>query len=499
MVRRKIRVNFVKWVPLLFAGLVLWFIRPWLHSTAMIIYKNPFIIEIIVIGFVLQKLFFRKRGNIEIVTMDGVKKFNLYEGFFFVIVPLFILGGFTVSSILTPVHIVNEFDYNSIDALPETKDNIRLMPYDVAYRYSKDSLQLSQFKLGTENIALIDGSLSWMFPLIPDGAILEFTLKNKGIVYIDATTQEKNTNMVWKDLSVGEGMQIFDNLEWKIFKEMYLVDLDDPYYIPYNDEIYTVISAVSYTYHSKFGFLYSVPRFAGVFLMDSNGDITFLTPEQAKENEVLKGNRVFPENLARFYTESYVYNKGIINRFFIHEDQIDIQDVMRLGRQNRQPFLMDTSDGLKWFISTEPHGESHGIFKIFLIDAIDGNIDMHELPVDKTLTGPVKATDFVRRENPIVDWTRFQIVEPLPFITGSILYWKVVVIPGDAAGIAYQAFVDSETNEVFEAKTDEEIMQFVRTGVVEKDAPAKEKTRDEKITEIKEKLKEVQELVAGLE
>ena len=31
------------------------------------------------------------------------------------------------------------------------------MPYEVAKRHAKDSLQSSQFKLGTENIAIIDG------------------------------------------------------------------------------------------------------------------------------------------------------------------------------------------------------------------------------------------------------------------------------------------------------------------------------------------------------
>lgn len=220
--------------------------------------------------------------------------------------------------------------------------------------------------------------------------------------------------------------------------------------------------------------------------------------EQARNNPVLLNNRIFPENLARYYAEVYKYHKGVINRFIIHEDQIEIRDIPTFVRANKQPYLMSTDEGLKWFISSEPQGESHGIFKIFLIDALTGKIELFELPIEETLTGPVKATDFVRRSNPLVDWTRFKIVEPLPFITDSVLYWKVVVIPQDAAGIAYQAFVNSKTNDVIEAETNEEIAAFIQSGVVVEE-PVIEETREDTIKEIKERLKELEELVGKLE
>lgn len=123
---------------------------------------------------------------------------------------------------------------------------------------------------------------------------------------------------------------------------------------------------------------------------------------------------------------------------------------------------------------------------------------MFELPIDETLTGPMKATDFVRRANPLVDWTRFKIVEPLPFITNSVLYWKVVVIPTDAAGIAYQAFVNSKTNDVVQLETDKDIQLFVQSGIVVEE-PKAEEERETTIKEIKEKLKEIDELIKKLE
>lgn len=494
--KRIFKINFGFFIKLLIFLTVIYFFRPWFHGFFMFFYRYPIFIELVVLWIILNKFLLRKKKKrdkevgVTTISAPDIVKFS----FSFILLFAFMMGGSLFSSIIAPVHVVNELNYNSINELPETNENIRLMPFDVAYRYSKDSLQLSQFKLGTGNIAMIDDSLSWMFPLVPDGAVIQFTLKNKGIVHVDATTQEKTSNMVWKDLNTGEGMLVFDNLDWNIYKSKYFIDTDYPYYLPYEDDIYTVVSVISYSFHQKFGLLYTVPRFGGVFLINSGGEMEFLNPEEASNNEILKENRIFPENLARFYIGSYVYNKGIINRFFIHKDQIDIQDV---SGTNKQPFLMYTSDGLKWFISTEPYGESHGVFKIFLVDAVSGKIDMYELPLDETLTGPIKARDFVRKSNPLVDWNRFRMIEPLPFITNNILYWKVVVIPGDAAGIAYHAFVDARTNDVFELHTDKEVEEFIKTGVKVIETP-EEESKEEIVSEIRERLEEIEGLVERL-
>lgn len=70
----------------------------------------------------------------------------------------------------------------------------------------------------------------------------------------------------------------------------------------------------------------------------------------------------------------------------------------------------------------------------------------------------------MRKANPLVDWSRFQIIEPLPFVRDGALYWKVVVTPQDGAGIAYQAFVDARTNRVYAVEYDEEVARFLPRG-----------------------------------
>lgn len=496
MTKKKSRVleSFLKKITVVIVfGLFVYYFRPWFHGVFMFFYRAPVLIELLVILFIIHLLVLKRKEPKIDISGRGMFFFGSIT---FTVLILFLIFSSFFSVLMPQLYLVNKLNYQSINKLPETKENIRLMPYEVSYRYSKDSLQLSQYKLGTGNIANINGHLSWMFPLIPDGFLLQFLLKNKGVVFVDATTQKKNTNIVWKNLNVGEGMEVFDNLYWNTYKEKYWIDLDDPFYVPYKGELYTVIPAISYSYHQWFGLLYAVPEFGGVVLVDSQGNREFLTPEEAANTPFLKGNRIFPEKLARYYTEAYVYHKGLINKWFIHDDQIDIQDI---SFQNRQPFIMDTSDGLKWFISTEPYGESHGIFKIFLIDAVDGSIEKYELPLKETLTGPIKASDFVRRENPRVDWSKFKMVEPLPFITNGTLYWKLAVIPDDAAGIAYQAFVNSKTNDVLKFDTDQEVQNFINTGSRTEPRENTTKTRNETIEEIKQKMKEIENLLEEIE
>jgi len=476
---------------------LIYFFRPWFHGLVMYFYKNPTIIEVLLIWFVIYYIFNqpkKKKGKGIALEELAVDTFQSPRGILLAALLIFLLIFASLFSYyIVLLELPHTLQYNKIQTLPESTTNLRLMPIDTAHRYARDSLQLSQYKLGTENIVNLNGSLSWTFPLVPDGALLQFLLKNKGIIIVDATVQEKNSRIIEKELAIGEKMQIFDNLYWNLFKKKYLVDVEDPYYIYHNDDIYTIVPAIGYDYKFYWGLVYTLPKFEGLYVVDSSGNIEFWTPGEAEQSELLRGNRIFPEILSRLYVESYAFKRGLINYLFIHEDQIEIQDL----KNYQQPFLLDTEDGLKWFISTEPYGESHGVFKIFLIDARTGEIDLLELSLEKTLTGPVKAADFVRKSNPKVDWTRFRFAEPLPFFKRDILYWKIVVLPIDAAGIAYQAFVNAQTNEVTELQSEEEILAFVKGGL--KDEEEHKEEKEEIIKQIKQKIVEIEELLKELE
>lgn len=483
------------------------YFRPWIHDIVMFLYVNPVIIQAIILTalihyFVFKRIpFLSKPMEVELNTGTQETVNATPSSFLTPLLFVFLLiFGLIFSSWFRNVHIADTVEYAFRDNLPESSENLRLMPYSVAQRYAKDSLQLSQYKLGSESISLVDGDMSWVFPLTPDGFVIQFLNKNKGVVYVNATEQARNSNNVWEDMEIGEGMYITDNLFWNLLKNRYFVNLDDPYYLIDGENILTCLGVISYSFHFKYGIPYTVPEFEGVFVVDTDGNIELLSPKEAKEHDVLGNNRVYPEALARKYAQAYEFHLGILNKLFIHEDQIQIQDVADIGaRVNRQPYLMDTQEGLKWFISAEPYGASHGIFKIFVIDAVTGEFEIFELPEDEILTGPVKSVDYVRRSNPIVDWNRFDSVEPLPFIQDQRLFWKLTVIPSDAAGIAYQAFVDAHTNEVLEFSDEAEVHEFLKGELDIEEIETVAPTREAVIEQIREKFGEIQELFEQIE
>ena len=363
-------------------------------------------------------------------------------------------------------HLAQTLEVSEIAELPDIEPStVRIMPMAVSQRYAKDALQYPRHKLGTGDIAFVNGTPNWIYGIIPNGPINFFVIKDKGAAYVDMTTSVKNVKITEKDMEIGEGMGIRDWYKWRLYKEKYWIDCEEPYFIPTSEgELYLAVPLVRYEYHWRFPAFYTVPRWAGTALIHSDGDIEFLTPEQALAHPVLKDQKLFPEKLSRYYINSFRYTHGIKNRLFFHEEQLEISEVAE--QENIQPFLVVTKDGPKWFIACEPWGEAYGIFRIYLTDARTGKIQLYERPKVEALTGPVKAIDYVRKQNPIIDWTRMAPVEPIPLIREGRLYWQIKIIPEDAAGIAYTAMVDALTVEVIELKRDEEIRQFIE-GVLE--------------------------------
>ncbi|MBE3599731.1 MAG: hypothetical protein IMX02_13450 [Limnochordaceae bacterium] len=358
-------------------------------------------------------------------------------------------------------------EYRPIDRLPESAEQIRVMPVEVAERYARDSLQTPQYTVGRQALVPVEGRLSWEFLLVPSGAVIKGLLPAGGVAVVDATTQEKNTRLIQQPMRPAEGIYLTDNLWWQAYRRRYFVSGEKPFYVPGADgRIWTVAPAIGWRHRWAWGVWYTVPYFAGAFVASPEGRVSFVRAEQLPAHPVAGGTRVFPEQLARWIAEAYAYRRGIVNALFIHQDQVKVTDVSRGedGPVNRQPFLMTTRQGMKWFVSAEPYGRSRGIFKVFLVDAVNGQTEMLSLAADQTLTGPTRAIDYVRRANPLVDWSGFEIIEPLPFVRDGVLYWKVVVMPKDAAGIAYQAFVDSRTNRVYTVQSDEEVARFLAQG-----------------------------------
>jgi hypothetical protein len=491
-----------KWLKV--AGLVLaiswlgWFLRPFWHGFVMFFYTNPAIWESL-LGTVITVII---AAVIEAVTNKEYE--DRIEELWWVYLVLF----FVFLGVLTPLQkmysqcwLSQHLKVTRIKELPEINPSTpRIVPMEVSYRYAKDALQYPRYQLGKPDIAFKDGKPYWVYGLIPDGFVNFFLLKDKGAMYVDMAASEKRTGIVEKEMKIGEGMGISDWYRWVLYKKRYWVDYEDPYFVPYKKELYIAVPVISYEYHWRFPTLFTVPKWAGTALIHSDGSVEILRPEEALSNSVLEQQKLFPERLSRYYVDSFRYIHGIVNVLFYHEDQLEIADLnLSSGTEgmphlNKQPYLIMTKKGMKWFVACEPYGEAHGVFKIFLFDARTGKIEVYERPLTEALLGPVRACDYVRKGNPIIDWSRMIPVEPLPVIYKGNLYWQVRVIPKDASGIAYTAMVNAETAEIIELKTDDDVRRFLQGEHKEKVEVPKEVKKVRAIVVIREGGKEIQRI-----
>ncbi len=465
--------------------ILFWFFRPWIHDIIIAFYIVPVITLFFLLSAGLSAaLFYRKR---EVAMIIGG-----------VMAVCFLLLMF--NDVLMQKSIVNTEEYNKISTLPDSR-NTRLLPMAIANRYLEDSLQKSREKVGPLDLIILNGTLAWTSPRIPDGGILYLTEEVQGILVADATNTDRDTRIITQTMKVGEGIGITDNIEWVIYKEDYWMNIDDIYYIENSGDIYTIASIIGY----RFSFPVMVPYFKGVFIVDREGDTTWVDVKDVSKNQILQGNKIYPESLARLQVDSYKCVNGWINAVFLHKDQIEISDVY--GQSNRQPFLMDTSEGLKWIVATEPYGESYGVFKIFLVDAFSGKIDLLELDEDQTLTGPVRVVSYVKKQFPMIDWATSRVVEPRPYIVDGNLFWMLSITPSDFAGVSYTVLVDAATNEVIPFQDDDKLNAYLlgEEPVIEDDEEGsqedyiEDKTREiiiEKIDDIESELAELRKLLA---
>ncbi|MCF7861002.1 hypothetical protein K9M79_02060 [Candidatus Woesearchaeota archaeon] len=453
--------------------------RPWFHEFLMVFYRVPMLF--ISVAFVVA-------GSIMMIRRSRVTSSVL------ITIGILLMLVMSFNDLIVQHNIVQSTEYNKIQKLPDST-TLRMLPMPVAYRYLQDSLQKSTERIGGLDIVNINGSLVWTAPRVPDGTILYFTQKVNGLMIGQADVSERKTRLVNSEMEIGEDIGIFDNIFWTIYKKKFFIDVDEVYYLMDGDEVITIVPTIGY----RFMFPVMVPYFNGAFKVYKDGSAEFLTPEEIEKDPLFADNVVYPESLARLYVDSYKYHLGIINTWFLHEDQIEISDVY--GEANRQPFLIPTEDGLKWIVATEPYGQSYGVFKIFLVDGMSGRIDLLELDDEQTLTGPVRVVSYVKQEFPVIDWATSRVIEPRPYVVEGRLYWMLSITPIDYAGVSYTVFVDSQTNEVLAFKTDEEVQQFVKEGTVVPDTGSEVTLGNEsnsildKIQDIEQKLSELKALI----
>jgi len=389
-------------------------------------------------------------------TFKAKPGFRFYSLVIPALVILLTLFLFAIENQLRYEKAGQEVVFEKREKLP-TFSPLRLTPKSVATRYAEDTFQNPQEHLGDSQIVLINGKLERVFPRFPDGGLLYFLNKLSGFVLIETDTLERKVSIEDVTFKYANGIGIFDNLYFQLSLKKYFVEYSkEPIYLK-NDkgQWITVVPYITYR-----GLLLRTPEWGGVMVIDPDGTITDYSPEEAQKISYFEKNRIYPKELAEFYSEAYAYRKGLLNKWFFHEDQSEIVHLPASEKVLHVP----TTEGYKQMIVTEPYGKSYGIFKIFFFDATTGKAEIVEYDQKTQLTGPIAAADYVKREFPTYDWNSFILSEPRPILVQDSLYWLLSIIPYDAAGIAGTVLVNAETNEVLRFLTQAELNAFITSG-----------------------------------
>jgi hypothetical protein len=460
---KKIRVRSLVWIVIL--ALLIWFFRPFFHGFYMLFVVSP-LKGILVIALIAGiAMLMKKFGKLTFVPV-GMQNYTIKASNHvspgivtaYIGILLLIIVALNFESEIRYLLTAKDVQYETKTDLP-TFEPIRLTPKQVAKRYADDTFQNPQEMLGDSQIVMLDGKLKRVFPRLPDGGILYFTNKLTGFVTVEVDTLEKKVDIEVQEFKYAEGIGVFDNLYYRLKLKKYSVDYTaEPVYLK-NDkgEWVTVVSYIGYK-----GFPFRVPYWAGVMEAKSDGTITDYTPEQAQQVSYFKNNRLYPKELVNYFTDSYSYKGGLLNKWFLHKNQTET--VALPGSE--KIFHVSTNEGFKQLVVAEPYGRSYGVYKIFIFDATTGKREIVEYDQNSQLTGPVAAADYIKREFPTYSWDAFNLAEPRPLKIGKDLYWLLSIIPNDAAGIAKTVLFDAKTNKVIAFDNSSDLTKFIATGVV---------------------------------
>ncbi len=325
--------------------------------------------------------------------------------------------------------------------LPEIS-SARIMPYRVAEQISSSGFDSSTDRLAqTHMVVDADGDLNWTFGQVPNGFFRYWTKKTQGIASQSASQTSRDLNLDSVEFKYSPNTGLTDSIYWQLYRRDYFSSIPEVVFM-LNDQDEPVIVAPFIKYK---GFWTKVPYLAGVYVVSADGQIEELSPEQAADTPYLaRSGQIIPSSLAREIQESYKYKNGIWNRFFVHEDQIEVSDT----EDNGQPYLTAVADGAPQWISTaEPYGKSYATKAILITDSVTAETKVWEPAEDASLSGNARALEVVRGlAIPGVLFNRFKAIEPRPIIHQGRLQFLISVVPDSFNTVTKSVIVDAASN-----------------------------------------------------
>jgi hypothetical protein len=467
----------------LVAVVVLWLVRPLWHGLAMFAWTAPmaWLAPVVLLGAGAVLLRRSRRGWTTLEDLsEGVRPpawLIAFPALAFVVF-LFATG---LQGPLVERSIVKATTYEAIDGLP-AGGKVRLVPREVAEQNAGSAFNSPTETLTDFRIVNTDQGLRWTALRTPQGAFRTFTRKSQGLVELDAEQTARSLRQIDAEMSVAPGLQVTDNLRWRLLKRHFFVRLEQPVGIETPKGPRIVVPYLEYK-----GIIVRRPVLGGVFVVAPNGTIEDLEPgEAARRPELASSGRIFPDTQARRIQDAYQYKGGLWNAWFVHENQTRITDT----EINRQPYLVDFGArlGPQWVTVAEPYGRAFAASAVFLTDAVTGHTRIWRVPRQRSLSGNRRAIQAVRAVSiPGIDFGdgtpggsgNFRVVEPRPVFVRNRLVYVTSIIPNSANAVSKTVVVDAETNKLVaifdndrDPQAEEKTRRYIATGEIPDEAAA---------------------------
>lgn len=394
---------------------------------------------------------------------------------------IFVIMGLLVGPALAGVYAqedmanqINSDDPN-VDQLDKTSNqHVRVLPREVADNYADSSMQKPQYRLTDSDISYQDGGYKWSYGVTPDNFMVSWQGNQDGAMYINMEQTDKDSNVVETKFKTGRGQIWFDGYDYKSVLSNPTVhhkwdttfNSEGP-----NGEKYIAHSTVSHDWKFRIApipQLYAIPELGTVEVMDTEGNVESLTPEEAYNSELLEHENFYPYDVAMFKVNSIQYEQGALNKWFYKEGVLEVTDLPS-STNNDWPIVVPTQsdDGveLTYFIATEPTGSGSGVYEVWTVDGQTGEASVKSY--NESQIGPNRAIDFVERQPDVNRLSNAQPVSPIPVVIENNLFWHVKVIPQSESGIIYTGFVNAQSGDVTLLEGTEPIYAFMTQDEVD--------------------------------
>ena len=443
-------------------GLVLglffvWLVSPMFHGLVMLFYVNwPFFV--LTLGGAALIAYLWSAGDKEPA--------KIIAGVLMVILAAYVVA----AAPLRDLKYLDSIQAEEIGDMPDTT-GVRYLPYDVAARFGQNTQDNSTLVLGGfEPLDNEEGGIDWVSPREPNGPWNSIANNQDGAMIIEP---DGSTEIIDQEFRRGEGMALYRNVGWKLIRTKFFAHHTNQYYVMDGEELLGIVPYISY----RFSFPVMVPQWGGVMVVHPDGETEKLTPEEATNDERFKGERLYPEQLARKVGDVWKYRNGYWNTWFAHEDEAVIPRINaseeppseasstldQATSTGQMPFLIPTQEGPQWFLAAEPYGRSFSMYRAIYVNAHSGEINFFKPETGSALIGVNKALDYAKATFPNYQWGQNAVIlEPRPIIKDENLYWMTTITNADKAGVNQTIMVNaSEQGEVTVLETYDDVTAFV--------------------------------------